>query len=80
LVYTAIFQDDGGRFTYDIYNAPHGCGPRAWALIQEEGQKNGNRYLIAIVPGSHQVGFYCGPSAVRSETRAEEMSRLCQQP
>ena len=73
MVYTAIFQDDGGQFTYDIYDAPHGFS-RAWSSIQEDGQKNGNRRLSALVPGNHQVGFRhnltVGPSPFSQSRRA----------
>ena len=61
MVYTAIFQDDQGRFTSDVYDAPHGFS-RAWPPIQEDGRKNGNRCLIALIPGSNPVGFHHNPA------------------
>jgi len=58
LVYTAIFQDDGGRFTYDLFDAPHGFSS-AWAAIDYEIQQHDStRSLVAVIPGNQQVGFH----------------------
>ena len=52
MVYTAIFKDNDEKHMYDIYDAPHGFSA-AWAAIEADG----DRTLVAIIPGNHQVGF-----------------------
>ena len=56
MIYTAIFQNDSGRFSYDVYDAPHGFSS-AWSAISEAAVEDG-LCLIAVIPGNHQVGFH----------------------
>ena len=56
MIYTAIFQNDEGEYSYDIFDAPPGFSS-AWSAIADAGAED-NRCLIAIIPGNHQVGFH----------------------
>ena len=56
MIYTAIFEHEEGRYSYDVYDAPHGFAA-AWPAIQNDGARD-NRCLIAVMPGNHQVGFH----------------------
>ena len=56
MIYTAIFENAEGRYSYDIFDAPHGFSA-AWPAIVEGGSVEG-RCLVAVIPGNHQVGFY----------------------
>ncbi len=54
MIYTAIFLNSANQYGYDIYDAPHSF-KSAWSAIKRQ-MKAGNR-LIALIPGSHEVGY-----------------------